>query len=145
MRDFLLGFSASQTEPLVPKEGLPFWIFWLLLYIILLLITFIFLRNKSLRQRLNLFFSRAKRKFVKTRLQSRLKKEKLRKEELLKELGKEAWKKGIRIEESKKVDKDLKSLEENASTSQKELEEMDSKIEMLNDQIEKTSKIREDR
>lgn len=144
MRDFLSSGFSSQTQPLVPREGLPFWSFWLLLCIILFLITFIFLRNKSLRQRLNLFFSRAKRKFVKIRLQSRLKKEKLRKEELLKELGKETWKEGISIEESKKIDKELKRLEESVSASQKELGEMDSKMEMVNDQIEKTSQKHKD-
>lgn len=125
----------DQPESFLPREGLPYWTFWFLLCIILLLIAFIFLRDKSLRQRLNLFFSRAKRRMVKIRLQARLKREVQKKEELLRELGKATWQEGIRIQQAEKITKDLKKLENQTQASQKELGELDAKIETLSRQL----------
>jgi len=144
MKTFLLSEFAIQNQPSVPKEGMRFWVFWLLLSVILLLVFFIFLREKRLRQKLNLFFSRAKRGFIKSRLQARLKKENLKKAELIRELGEETRKQGISVEESKDIDAELKTLEDNMNTSQEEMKEMDSQIEMFNNQLEETSNKHED-
>jgi hypothetical protein len=73
MSNIIISVFMLQPEPQIPREGLPYWTLWFLLCIIALLTFFIFLRDKSMRQRLNLFFSRAKRRFVKIRLQARLK------------------------------------------------------------------------
>jgi chromosome segregation ATPase len=140
MKTFFLIEFALQNQSSVPKEGMRFWVLWLLLSVILLLVFFIFLREKRLRQRLNLFFSRAKRGFIKSRLQARLKKENLKKAELIRELGEETRKQGISVEESKDIDAELKTLEDNMNTSQEEMKEMGSQIEMFNNQLEETSK-----
>jgi len=140
MKTFFLSEFALQNQPSIPGEGMRFWVLWLLLSIILLLVFFIFLREKRLRQRLNLFFSRAKRRFIKSRLQARLKKENLKKAELIRELGKETRKQGISVEESKDTDAELKTLEDNMNTSQEEMKEMGFQIEMFNNQLEETSK-----
>jgi hypothetical protein len=129
MKTFLLSEFALQNQPSVPREGMRFWVFWLLFSVILLLVFFIFLREKRLRQKLNLFFSRAKRGFIKSRLQARLKKESLRRADLIRELGEEARKQAISVEESKDVDEELRILEDNMNTSQAEMKEMDSQIE----------------
>ncbi|NIM58897.1 MAG: hypothetical protein GTO16_08150 [Candidatus Aminicenantes bacterium] len=144
MKTFLLIEIALQNQPSVPREGMRFWVFWFLLSVILLLVFFIFLREKRLRQKLNLFFSRAKRGFIKSRLQARLKKENLKKAELIRDLGEETRKQGITIEETKEIDEELKTLEDNMSASQAEMKEMDSQIEMFNRQLEETSRKHED-
>ncbi len=43
----LLRSIGAVTDP--AREGLPYWAFWLLLCIIILLLFFIFLRDKDLR------------------------------------------------------------------------------------------------
>ncbi len=93
----------QETSP-ISKEGLPYWMLWFFLCIIILLITFIFLRDKSLRQRVNLFLSKAKRKLIKTHLQTKIRKEKRKKDELIIELGIKTWKEGIRDKISEKID-----------------------------------------
>lgn len=79
MFDLIADVLSSQSPVSDSKEGLPYWIFWFLLCIILLLVVFIFLRDKSLRQRLNSFFFGIKKKLMKIQLHSRIKKEKQKK------------------------------------------------------------------
>jgi predicted PurR-regulated permease PerM len=74
MKELLSSLFSSQVPPPGAREGLPYWIFYTLLCIILLLVTFIFLRDKDLRQRLNSFFFSAKRQLIKLRLQDTEKK-----------------------------------------------------------------------
>jgi chromosome segregation ATPase len=144
MKTFLLIDFALQNQPSMPREGMRFWVFWFLLSVILLLVFFIFLREKRLRQKLNLFLSRAKRGFIKSRLQARLRKENLKKTELIRELGEETRKQGISIEESREVDEELKKLEDNMNASQTEIKQMDSKIQMFKSQLEESSRKHED-
>ncbi len=144
MKTSLLIEFASQNQPSVPGEGMSFWVFWFLLSVILLLVFFIFLREKRLRQKLNLFFSRATRGFIKSRLQARLKKENQKKAELIRELGEETRKQGISVEESKEIDGELKKLEDNMSASQAEMQDMASKIATFKNQLEETSRKHED-
>lgn len=134
MSSILTSVYTLQTESPLQGEGLPYWALWFLLCIIALLTFFIFLRDKSLRQRLNLFFSRAKRRLVKIRLQSRLKRENRKKEEFIKELGQKAWEESFTIENGEKILNELKSLEDKENSSQKDLEEAELKIEKLEDQ-----------
>lgn len=76
MFDLIANVLFSQSPAPDSREGLPYWIFWLLLCIILLLVVFIFLRDRGLRQRLNSFFFSIKRKLMRIRLHPRLKKRK---------------------------------------------------------------------
>jgi hypothetical protein len=144
MSGILTSVCALQTESPLQSEGLPYWTLWFLLCIIALLTFFIFLRDKSLRQRLNLFFSRAKRRMVKIRLQARLKKENRKKDEFIKEMGQEAWTEGIAVEKGEKIINELKSLETKETSSQKDLEEAELKIEKLEDQYNTALKKHED-
>jgi hypothetical protein len=80
-----------QDASSVAREGLPYWTFYLLLCLILLLVAFIFLRDKDLRMRLNEFLSGAKKRMKRTQMQIRLKRENKRKTDHLKELGRRAW------------------------------------------------------
>ncbi len=61
MKSSISSFFRFQTPPPGSQEGLPYWILWFLLCIILLLLAFIFLRDKDLRQRLNRFLFGAKK------------------------------------------------------------------------------------
>jgi chromosome segregation ATPase len=131
MNSISLLASSFQSLPDPAREGLPYWIFWLLLSIILLLVFFIFLRDKDLRLRLSAFLSGAKRKMLRLRLQAKLRKEKNKKSGLWKELGRKAWSEDIRIEGTAEVCKRLKVLEEEKNARHLEWHEIYSQIEVL--------------
>jgi len=137
-----ISFLASSLQPLPDpaREGLPFWIFWLLLSIILLLLFFIFLRDKDLRRRLSAFLSGAKRTMLRLRLQAKLRKEKDKKSELWKELGRKAWSEDIQVEGTAEVCRRLKVLEEEKSARQMEGHEIYSQIEALGKRYENLRK-----
>lgn len=131
-----LSFPASSLQSLSDpaREGLPYWTFWLLLSVILLLLFFIFLRDKDLRRRLSAFLSGAKRKMLRLRLQAKLRKERDKKSGLWKELGRKAWSEDILIEGATEVFRRLKVLEEEKSARQMEWHEIYSQIESLGKQ-----------
>jgi chromosome segregation ATPase len=118
-----------QTAP--GREGLPYWILYLLLCIILLLLTFIFLRDKDLRRRLSAFLSGGRRKILRMRLQARLKKAKQTKTALIRELGERAWKGQIHKEKHSEVFRELNSLEEKKKDLESEIASTDSRITAL--------------
>jgi len=130
MKAFLNSIFSFQ-EGGAARDGLPFWLFWLLLCVILLLLALIFLRDKDLRQRVNRFFFGFRRKITKIRLQSKIKKENRNKIELLKELGKKAWEEEIKPEQVESITKKIEDLEEKKNLNQKELEKINSKIDRL--------------
>lgn len=83
---------STDAEAALQHEGLPYWIFWLLLCVILLLVAFIFLRNKDLRQKLSLSLYSPRRRFNRLALQARLMRESRKKAGLLQALGRTALK-----------------------------------------------------
>jgi len=135
MRAFFEEIFSTQNPPPGSREGIPYWTFWLLLCIILLLVAFIFLRDKDLRKRVDSFFFGTKKKIIKLRLQARLKSQKQRKNGFLKELGQRAWKEGIKLDESENINKELTELEENKKNLDKELKDIESNIGKLNSSL----------
>jgi len=127
MKGILAHLSSQQTLSPDSSEGLPYWIFWFLLCIILLLVVFIFLRDKNLRRRLNLFFFGAKKKLIKIRLQARLKRGYRKKSEIMKGLGKKVWEDDIKIPEEEKISEELTKLQQNKESLEKESEDVRSK------------------
>ena len=85
------SLPLQAQAPAGVTKGLPFWMLWLLLCVILLLVVFIFLRDKDLRRRISAFLSGARRHMIRLRLQVKLKKEREKKAALWRELGKLAW------------------------------------------------------
>jgi len=136
MRD-IFSFFSDQTPQPGAQEGLPYWIFWFLLSIIVLLVIFIFLRDKTLRQRLNQFLFRTKQKLVRLRLQKNLAGEKKKKIGYLHELGQTARAKKIRLPEDEKLIKKITSLEKSMISRKKETKTINSKIETLKADFEK--------
>jgi predicted nucleic acid-binding Zn-ribbon protein len=120
-------------------EKLPFWLFWLLLCVILLLLAFIFLRDKDLRRRLSSFLSGARRRMIRLRLQSKLNREKEKKAALWQELGKKAWSEdltpGCTADECSK----LAAFEEEMHLHQMAWHEIYSRIEALGREHEETA------
>lgn len=131
MRVLLENIFAGQTAPPDAGEGLPYWIFWLLLFVILLLVIFIFLRDKDLRRRINMFFFGAKKKLIKLRLQARLRRENRKKDEIIRDLGKKVWEENIEITKGEKIRQELDRLEENKKELEQESEEAQAKITRL--------------
>ena len=137
MKGFLAEIFGRQTPPPGSSEGLPYWTFWLLLCVILLLIAFIFLRDKDLRRRINLFLFGAKKKLIKLRLQARLKREYRKKAELISNLGKKAWEDKLDVPKGEKNRQELDRLEQNKINLEKEFSEVQSKITGLENDLEK--------
>jgi chromosome segregation ATPase len=131
MKAFLAHIFTQQTPPPGSNEGLPYWIFWLLLCFILLLVIFIFLRDKDLRRRLSLFLFGAKKKLIKIRLQARLKREYRRKSEIFKNMGKKIWQEGMKIPRSQKIGQELTKLQQYIDELDQESKECQDKIHEL--------------
>ncbi len=129
---------AFPSSPALPRDGLPYWIFWFMLLIILLLGLFIFLRNKNLRMRLSSFLAGARRRSILIRLRFQLKKEHQKKAELLKKLGEKAWGEDIRIKDDDSIRARLKELFEKRNAGQLEGNKAYAEIEKLHKQLEET-------
>lgn len=136
MKGFLEDLFARQTPPPGAGEGLPYWTFWLLLFIILLLVIFIFLRDKDLRRRIDLFLFGAKKKLIKIRLQARLKREHRKKDETVRNLGKKVWEDKLQIPKGEKIRQELDRLEESKNDMVNESEEVQTKITGLDSDLE---------
>ena len=120
----------AQAPAEVP-EGLPFWILWLLLCVILLLVVFIFLRDKDLRRRISFFLSGARRHMIRLRLQVKLKKQKAKKAALWMELGKLAWNADVKASCIDEDCRKLAGLEEEIGRLRKTWHDVYSRIEIL--------------
>ena len=127
---------AFQAQPSFQQEGLPYWMFYFLLCIILLLVVFIFLRDKQLRMRISAFLAGARRRSVIIRLKFQLKKERQKRGSLLCELGKRAWEQGIPVRDSDFLQTELTKLVERKKTSQMEWKKALDELERLNQQLE---------
>ena len=141
MRDFISNIFSYQNAPPGASEGLPYWIFWLLLCIILLLLAFIFLRDKDLRQRINNFFFRTKQKLIKLRLQHKLKKEINKKQGSILNLGKKAREVKVPVPKGEKITEQLEELEQKINVQKKELKECEEKIKSLTSTLLDKNKI----
>jgi chromosome segregation ATPase len=121
-----------QAQPAggVP-EGLPFWLLWFLLCVILLLVVFIFLRDKDLRRRISAFLSGAKRHMLRLRLQAKLKKERDKKVSLWRELGKQAWNEDVQAGCIEAECARLAELDQEIGRHQKTWHDVYSRIEVL--------------
>jgi len=93
------------------QEGLPFWLFWFLVGLIALLVFFIFLRDKDLRRRIDVFFLSAKKRSLQIHLRRQLDREKKRKERLWLELGRMVYENALTIRGAETVLKTIDSLE----------------------------------
>lgn len=123
-----LGFIPELESQ---KAGLPFWLFYLLLSIILLLIFINFLQNKNLRQKISFFLSGPRRRFNRLKLEVRLRQETEKKEALLQELGKLAATKKLKIPELEDLISEIGSLEEESSQLQALWHDIHRKLGML--------------
>jgi chromosome segregation ATPase len=136
MRDFSSILYSQQNQSTSGQEGIPYWTFWLLLCIILLLVAFIFLRDKSLRQKINSFLYGVKKQLIKRRFRARLKKVKKKKEEIIKELGQKAAEEGIQLSNCTKTNKELSDLEDKKEILKKESKDIYSEISILKNSFE---------
>lgn len=106
----LINLSQVDAATTV-QEGLPFWLFWLLIALVGLLIFFIFLRDKDLRRRIDFFFLGARNRSLQIHLRRQMKREKKRKERLWLDLGRNVYKHKFTIEGTEAILRSLYSLE----------------------------------
>lgn len=135
MYKLLTGMFTAQELPPGASEGLPYWIFWLLLCIILLLLTFIFLRDKDMRRRLDNFFAQARNKMIRMRLQKILNKEKTKKKKFITELGRTAWDEKIMADSDHDTVKKLSGIEQTLHQLEEDKQESLSKIQELTSEM----------
>jgi len=142
----MIGLAANaavlQASGEMAQKSLPYWMFWFLLSTILLLLAVIFLRDKDLRRRMSLFFSGARRKMLRLRLQAKLKKARGKKAGFRKELGEKAWSENIRPA-SAEAEK-LAGLENEMHLQQRTWHEVYSRIESMGRQHEEAARRRRD-
>jgi chromosome segregation ATPase len=105
-------YAGLLSSPELQEGGLPYWVFYLLLSIILLLVFITFLRNRDLRQKLSYFLAGPQRKFSRLRLRVILKREEEKKTGLLRRLGELASICWPDLLEIKELPDDIRSLEE---------------------------------
>ena len=86
----LVSAQAADAAELA-RKGLPYWLAGLLASVIVLLLVFIFLRDRDLRYRINEFLSGAKRRVKRAQLRLKLKRERKRRADALAELGRKSW------------------------------------------------------
>lgn len=127
---------AFQAQSSFQQEGLPYWMFYFLLCIILLLVVFIFLRDKQLRMRISAFLAGARRRSVLIRLKFQLKRERLKRGSLLRELGKKAWEEGIPVRDGDFLQAELSKLLEKKKTCQMEWKKAFDELERVHRQLE---------
>ncbi len=127
---------AFQASPTLPREGLPYWIFWLLLCAIALLLFFIFLRDKALRMRLSSFLAGARRRSVLIQLRFKIKKENNKKVQLLKKLGAMAWDEDITVDGCGHIRAELEALFEKKSACQADWKKAFGEVERLHKKLE---------
>jgi predicted nucleic acid-binding Zn-ribbon protein len=123
--------TVQAAPPSAVPEGLPFWLLWFLLCVILLLTVFIFLRDKDLRRRISAFLSGARRHMTRLRIQAKLKKEREKKVSLWRELGKQAWDEDIQARCIEGECARLAVLDEEIGRHQKTWHDVYSRIEAL--------------
>jgi len=134
----LAAGPAVVGNPPGLNHGLPYWILWFLLGVILLLLFVIFLRDKNLRRKLSAFLSGARRRMLRLRLQSKLRAETRKKAELWKELGKKAWSEDVKADCVAGECRKLAEFEEELHLHQMTWHEIYSRIEALGREHEKT-------
>ncbi|HAR35952.1 MAG TPA: hypothetical protein DCR87_03420 [Acidobacteria bacterium] len=110
-----LSFLATVD---LQKAGLPFWVFYLLLSLILLLIFINFLQKKDLRQKLSYFLAGPRRRFSRLRIQVLIKREQDKKAELLKRLGEFTSIQWPDLPEIEDIAREIRALEENNASLQ---------------------------
>lgn len=98
---------------LLATAGLPFWVFYLLLSLILLLIFINFLQKKDLRQKLSYSLAGPRRRFARLQIQVLIKKEESKKAELLKRLGEFTSSQWPDLPEIENLAREIRVLEEN--------------------------------
>lgn len=129
---------AFQATPSIQEEGLPFWIFWLMLLIIVLLLLFIFLRDKRLRLRLSAFFARARRRSVLFQLRFLLKRERQKKGNIIKLIGERAWDADVRVVGTENIRASLGALVKRRDADLMEAKNALSELERLHKRQEET-------
>jgi chromosome segregation ATPase len=140
-----LELVAFQSSSPLQSEGLPYWIFWFLLCVILLLLFFIFLRDKQLRMRLSSFLAGAKRRSLLIQLRIRLKKERQKRGEILRKLGEKAWDEDIPIQGSEHIRAELEALLDKKGGQQAEWNKALAELESLHQKLDDSARAHEEK
>ncbi len=128
----LINVLQEADLPPDSSEGLPFWLLYVLVCVILLLTAFIFLRNKDFRLKLNSFFSGAGRRMRSLRLKAQIKHERAKRNLLFQEVGKKVWLEHIDVRGTEREWQALTGLEARLDRLHGEWQEAYTKIEELN-------------
>ncbi len=108
------GLPAGYLIPAADsqQEGLPVWIFYIVLCAVLLLLFLAFLHNKGLRNKINNIFLVYKNKFLKFWLEAILRRQEKRKNKLLIQLGQQGTAAWPELKDLSQAASELNSLKE---------------------------------
>jgi chromosome segregation ATPase len=135
MKEFASSLFSAQNVTNAAAGGFPFWVFWLLIFVILLLLIFIFLRDKDLRRRLDSFFLGIKNRARKVRLQANLKKEQQKHEAFMFELGSKAWEEDVEVPSASALRNQLARMDKQKSDLEDKRAGLEDKIEGVNQEM----------
>ncbi len=105
------GVLQEAVLPPASSEGLPFWLLYVLVCVVILVTAFLFLRNKEFREKLNFFFSGAGRRMKALRLKAQIRRERNKRDLLFQEVGKKAWVENIEVRGTEREIKALTALQ----------------------------------
>jgi len=125
------GTFSSSAESALQRAGLPYWILYLLLSVILLLLAFIFLRDKERRQRLSLSLIKPRQRFDLIALQARQAREKKKRAALLQELALTARHNKVKPKKASEVWRKLGDLEGRLQSARSELKKASARMAVL--------------
>jgi len=129
----------ADTDP-SPVQGFPQWLFWLLVVIIVLLLTFILIRDRGVRGKIKKFFSWIIKKIRVARIKTKINKKKQKKQNLLIRLGREVWEKKIEVPGTELELSNIQKLEADEIKIKNEIQKIDTDIEQNNLAIEELTK-----
>lgn len=135
---FLTLFSAMERQNITPgRISVPVWLFWLMIILIVLLALILFIRDKGLRKGMASLLSRTKKRFERSRIQSRIKHQEKDMVEAISALGEKSWRLKILTTETEEIHKELASVDEEIQSRTEEQDKIESEKSKLKEAHEK--------
>lgn len=135
MRAILYQIAEATGEG--SSRGVPAWVVWALVGVIVLLVVFILIRDKRSRKALKNFFVWIADKIRVVRLKSQMGKKEQERSGLMTELGRTAWEKQIENPEIATDRQEITNLKKDEASLTAQIEKMDNDIQRLREKGER--------
>ncbi len=143
MRPIIYQIVAGSEEN--ASRGVPVWVVWSLVVIVILLLVFILIRDKRARGGLKKFFTWIANKIRVARLKARIGKKVQERSRLMIQLGQTIWEKQIVHPEIEPEVQEIRKLKEDEATLIHEIQKLDDEIQKLKTRSEEANQDQEAR